>query len=346
MLNIPLTLPQGEDAALVPGVEYSVPGLFRFSGLVYECIREVEARFGYRLPIRYLYGSPRMRWNCGRILIRDHPHTEEDIRAELTGAAEHGITPLLTFSNPLLTEEDLTDPLGNLILDILNEVKGGVIVANGLLQEYVRRGWPDIEIHASVILTSFSEHRDQAYYEALSQRYDRYVVHTDDNLNPALLLRVPKENAEILLNEPCGYQCPRRRQHYLSIARGQKAIADGERLVENFLDACPFVPEGKQSGSKVRPITRTAEDTVMLAAMGFRLFKLQGRLDSPYVVFYDLLRYTLENRVAFPAMYPVFTYAIQEYMKEQERRKAAGRDHSAFRHYREESRAPQSETHQ
>ena len=61
-----------------------------------------------------------------------------------------------------------------------------------------------------------------------------------------------------------------------------------------------------------------------LGELGFQLFKLQGRLDIPYVFFFDFLRYTLENEVAFPAMYPIFSFSIRQYLKEKERRRAKG----------------------
>ena len=113
-------LPQGPQAALMPGAAYSVPGLFLYSSLVCQCLDQVEAKFGYRIPVRYLYGSPQARWNCGRPIIVDHGYTMEDIQAELQGVLDRGITPLLTFSMPRMTERDLEDPLGNAILDLLN----------------------------------------------------------------------------------------------------------------------------------------------------------------------------------------------------------------------------------
>ena len=54
---------------------------------------------------------------------------------------------------------------------------------------------------------------------------------------------------------------------------------------------------------------------VELAGLGFDLFKLQGRLDSPYVFFFDFLHYALEPELAFPTMYPIFSYTIQQYLK-------------------------------
>ena len=65
----------------------------------------------------------------------------------------------------------------------------------------------------------------------------------------------------------------------------------------------------------------TTQEAVRLRQMGFTLFKLQGRLDIPYVFFFDFLRYTLENQVAFPAMFPIFSYAIRGHLKDKERRR-------------------------
>ena len=81
------------------------------------------------------------------------------------------------------------------------------------------------------------------------------------------------------------------------------------------------MPDYKQQTTPARNISLTAAEAKALADMGFGLFKLQGRLDIPYAFFFDFLRYTLENEVAFPAMYPPFCFAIRAW----EREKAKGR---------------------
>lgn len=318
-------LPQGDQAALAPGARYSVPGLFLYSDLIYRCLDQVEDKFGYRIPVQYLYGSPKVKWNCGRLIITDNHYTMEDIHRELAGAKERGITPLLTFSIPTLTPEDLEDPVCNQILAIADRVGGGVIVSSPLLRDHIRAHYPRVEVHASVILTAFTDRRDQAYYEQLDRDYDRYVVHPDDNFQPQLLDRIPKAGAEIILNERCVYQCAQRREHYESIVEDQAALIDGSCQLTNFLDRCPFVPDKKQRATKARNISQNAEDVVRFHQMGYSLFKLQGRLDIPYVFFFDFLRYTLENQVAFPAMFPVFSYSIREHLKEKERRRRGER---------------------
>ena len=90
-------LPQGDRAALMPGAAYSVPGLFLYSDLIYQCLDQVKEKFGYAIPVRYLYGAPKVRWNCGRLIITDPHYTREEIFQELAGAAARGIVPLLTL---------------------------------------------------------------------------------------------------------------------------------------------------------------------------------------------------------------------------------------------------------
>lgn len=321
-------LPQGEAAALLPQVSFSVPGLFRFSHLIYQCMEQVEAKFAYRLPLRFLYGAPQVRWNCGRLLLVNHHETLETMEAELKGAVQHGLTPLLTFSSPLLQQEDLSDPVCNGILEILEELRGGVILASPLLRDYIRSRYPHVGLHASIILTTFAQTRDTAYYQDLSRTYDYYVLHSDDKFDLPLLRQLPKENAEIILNERCGYQCPQRREHYVSIAQDQTALLDGSGPLSNFLDRCPYVPVVKQGDTPTRTIATTLREAAELAELGFPLFKIQGRLENPYIFFYDLLRYTLENELAFPTMYPIFSYTIQGYLKEKERQKRARAPHT------------------
>ena len=52
----------------------------------------------------------------------------------------------------------------------------------------------------------------------------------------------------------------------------------------------------------------------------------QGRLDIPYVFFFDFLRYALENQLSFPAEYPVFSFSIRQYLKEKERNRQRQRN--------------------
>jgi hypothetical protein len=320
MMMQDFTLPQGRDAALVPGVQFSVPGLFQFTPLLYACLDQVRAKFDYAIPVRHCYGAPQVLWNCGRLMIKDPRYSRQETEEELAGAVRRGITPLLTFSSVQVREEELADPRGNELLAMLDHCRGGAIVSDRRLRDYIAARYPRVELHASVIMTSFAAQRDVSYYEGLARDYARYVVHPDDNFDRDLLTKLPKEKGEIILNERCVYQCAQRREHYVSITRDQREMLAGGCQLSGFLDRCPFVPDHKQGTTRQGNISLTTRQMQEITGLGFSLCKLQGRLDDPYVFFFDFLRYALENDRAFPAVYPIFAYTIRRYLKEKKRK--------------------------
>ena len=307
-------LPKGESVALYPNVHYNLPGLFQFSNLIYAFIKSVEDKFSYKVPVSYLYGAPLCRWNGGRLVTNNrHNFKYQEIREELTKVSDNGIIPLLTFSNLEITAGDLEDEFCNEILEVLEQMKGSVIVSSPLLEQYIRKHYHNIKIHCSVICTAFAN-RDAEYYTALSKRYDYYVINPDDNFNLKLLSSIPNHNAEILVNERCYYGCKQRAKHYLSISREQVSLARNDFIYEDFLKGCNAIPESKQLASSKRNISCTQEELKKLIDLGFNFFKLQGRTDNLYTVFFDIMRYTLDNNIAFPALYPIFCSQISKYL--------------------------------
>lgn len=307
-------LPQGISAAVFPNAVYNIPGLFQFSPLIYRYLDHAERKFGYHIPIKYLYGAPPVKWNGGRLLRQEVPALSA-IEGELRDTASNGIIPLVTFSNALVSESDLGDPLCNRILRSLEDVSGGAIVSSDMLLRYIRESYPGIRIHASVIICAAEPDRTATYYQELSSQYDQYVVHPDDLYNIGLLLKIPSRNADLLINERCFRGCPIRREHYTSISREQINRTDSTVIDENFLDHCAAIPEHKQLDCKRRNISLSIAETQQLLDLGFGTIKLQGRTDALPVFFFDLMRYTLEPEAAFPAMFPAFFYEIQDYLK-------------------------------
>lgn len=308
-------LPNKRQAALLDDVNYSVPGLFQFSSLICDYIDLVKAKFDYKIPIKYVYGAPQVRWNGGRLIVKKNRNSLSmyNIENEMTNLIGKGIIPLLTFSNCLITENELKDLYCNEILDIANEVGSELIVNNDLLYSYIKTKYPNIKIHCSVIKTAFKENRNSEFYDELSKKYDIFVIHPDDNFNIDLLKKIPKENAEIMLNERCIYKCCNRARHYLAISEEQKSQSNGYFVNTHFLDGCAAIPEFKQSLWKSRNISLTTEEVIQINKLGFKNFKIQGRTDSLYLLFFDILRYTLENQMAFPTCYSIMTHYIERY---------------------------------
>ena len=167
-----------------------------------------------------------------------------------------------------------------------------------------------------VVCTALNENRTSAYYEMLSRNYDKFVVHPDDLYRSSLLKQIPKRNSEILINERCGLNCKMRRQHYESISREQRSCINGNFKYEHFLDKCSMIPESKQLYLKDNNISCTVDELGNILRYGFRYVKLQGRVDNLYTTFFDIIRYTLDNTIAFPHLYPIFNCEIARFMKE------------------------------
>lgn len=312
-----MCLPEGEEAALLKGAFYNVPGIFLFSELLFQLMDIVYDKTGYNIPVQSMYGAPQLRWNSGRLILNHYSNdfSIHGIEKELLKVQSRKITPLMTFSNLFIDQQSLKDEKCNDVLKILNDTNGGVIVANDQLKYYIEEHYPNISIHASVLLTALEEHRNKDYYKRLSGAYEYYVLHPDDNFNLDLLANVPKENAEIIVNERCVYHCKIRKDHYKAISLEQIAQADGQYFDVRFLDQCAAIPEIKQSKTNQRTISLTISEMKILYHMGYRCFKLQGRTDHLSVFFFDLLRYTLEPEIVFPTIYPILAYYIESFEK-------------------------------
>ena len=304
-----MMLPQGKNAEAFHGVRYNLPGLFLFSELIYKYLEIVKSKFDLNINIKYLYGSPICKWNGGRIVFKHNLEFNkiENAEREIFEDASHNITPVITFSNYKI--QDFSDNFCNEILNIINKVQGGVIISSPELGDYIRSKFKDVKIHASVIMTAFEaeDKRTSEYYKELSKRYEQYVIHPDDLFNYGLISSIPADNAEILINERCYRNCKLRAEHYKAIEAEQATQqADGKFFDLKFLDKCAAMPEYKQISSKLRTCSLTNSESEGLAELGFKIIKLQGRADSPCVFFFDLMRYSLENNIAFPSMFPVF----------------------------------------
>ncbi|WP_298014691.1 hypothetical protein [uncultured Megasphaera sp.] len=305
-------LPQGKDALLFDDIRCNVAGLFLYSKVLIDVIKIIEYKFSARLPISEIYGSLPVRWNSGRLLLSKQK-VQKDIKKEFMLLKENHVTPVLTFSNPVLKKTDLDDFICNELLENIAQIDGIVIVSSDLLYEYIKQKYPSIKIEASIIKTALLDKpRTVDYYNNLSEKFFKYVVHVNDNFNAELLKKINKDNAEIILNERCYNLCPIRKDHYLSIANEQISQCDSRYKDSGFLTACEAIPEKKQLYSKKRNISMTFDEYKKIYELGFRNYKIQGRTNGVHTNIFDLLRFTLEPSVAFTQAFPIISEYIDE----------------------------------
>ncbi len=248
-----------------------------------------------------VHGSPLCEWNSGRVL-KHMLREAEEIRTAGLEYARRNIAVYLTFTNLLLQEKQMKDPLGNAVCTFFSRHnptgRNAVILANDLLREHIRREYPALRLVSSILEITHGGGKGRLdVYKRLADEYDEVMVHPDDVLNYDLLEKIEdKERHILLINEYCIRNCPIRPFHYRSLSESALSFMS--------YDSAPF--EAKQAANGCRSLYTllTDEKKSVLALntpeisrlreMGFRHFKVQGRGHAnASAILFDLLRLVL-----------------------------------------------------
>ena len=256
---------------------YHLPGLFEFYELyrVFLPLFRAHREYFYDwCAIGSLYGAPEdCLWGGGRVGAGDHAPREV-----LALTREYGISARLTFSNSLLREAHLSDPKCNALCRLFAESQGpqnGVIVHSELLQDYLKRTYPQLYFVSSTtkVLTDFSDLRRE-----LTREDFRYVV-PDFRLNKAFdkldtLTQPQKAKVEFLCNECCSFGCKDRRACYEAVSRKNLGISGPEHRC-----TAPDAAGGYRfSKAMENPgFIGVADIRTRYLPMGFSHFKIEGR---------------------------------------------------------------------
>ena len=210
----------------LPGIRYNYPlNMFWVS-----LMKTHPEFFREGVEIGSFFGTfPYSLWNGGR-LIKDDQCDSAYVKNVIKSVNDLGIPVRYTFTNPLLTENDLADPFCNFCMDAANNGMNEVMVFSPILEEYLREKYPNFKYNSSTC----KEIKD---VDDLNKELDRdyqYVV-LDYNLNnrwDILENLEKKEKLEVLVNTLCVPGCKRRGEHYRHIARNQKNILLNRNIPE------------------------------------------------------------------------------------------------------------------
>lgn len=248
-----------------------------------------------------VHGSPLCEWNSGRVL-KHMLREAEEIRTAGLEYARRNIAVYLTFTNLLLQEKQMKDPLGNAVCTFFSRHnptgRNAVILANDLLREHIRREYPALRLVSSILEITHGGGKGRLdVYKCLADEYDEVMVHPDDVLNYDLLEKIEdKERHILLINEYCIRNCPIRPLHYRSLSESALSFMS--------YDSAPFEAKQVANGCRSLYTLLTDEKKSVLALntpeisrlreMGFRHFKVQGRGHAnASAILFDLLRLVL-----------------------------------------------------
>jgi collagenase-like PrtC family protease len=283
--------------------------MFTQRPLVIQFFKTVQRGFDCQAPINGVHGAPAVPWNAGRWSAI--PFNAADFAATLDLLYSQNAGYYATFTNHLIEERDLADPVCNQMLECINRRPdlNGVIVNSEILCKYIRREYPQLRLVASITKVALERGEGKAaYYRELGERFYRYVVHPDDCLNLKLLDELDRDKAEIIVNENCVAGCRNRVHHFDANARRQRAASPTEQqLLKQELSElaanCRSPVNLSRLDSRERSCNLTPSEMRAVYDMGFRQFKLQGRGDDPWSYAYDLVRFTLNPEAAAPLVY-------------------------------------------
>jgi len=295
-------------------VKFHLPGLranFPINMYVVKMIQNFPHFFREGLEIASFFGEfPTSKWNGGRYCGGDQCSTQY-IREVIKMVNAEGIPIRFTYTNPLITEADLSDPYCNFCLREADNGLNEVIVVSPILEEYIRECYPNYKITSSTC----KEIKD---IDAVNAELDKdyHIVVLDYNLNNKfdILEQIKKkEKCELLANCCCIPNCPRRGEHYRFMAQQEQIALKNRTLPANKQIEMPkwYCEWGENTSVYIfkEYETHISPDDIWnkYAPMGFNQFKLEGRtanlflLIDTYAYYFAKPEYRDEMRFALTA---------------------------------------------
>lgn len=257
----------------------------RLNHILVEMVLRHPNYFHDGLKISSLFGTfPGSVWNGGRYL--GGTAEMRNIHDILKLFNDRGIPLRFTFTNPLITKEHLGDSYCNQIMRAANNGLNEVIVVSPILEEYIRKNYPDFPVTSSTC----KQIEDIDGVKAELAKDYKYVV-LDYNWNNKFdelekIGSADRERCEILVNACCEPHCPRRGEHYRQI--GEEQIKNWEHSknllnkqmyqYDNFV--CPFMNRRIYDITELETHISPQAILEKYIPMGFKHFKIEGRTSN------------------------------------------------------------------
>lgn len=281
-------------------LKFYLPDFYYHYNLNIELITLLKSKPEYfydNIEIGAVYGSfPGAIWNGGRWLSGITNY--DNIKATIDGFNNLNVPIRFTFTNCLLEDTHVYDAYCNLITKAANNGFNEIIVNSPMLEAYLRDKYPDYKY----ILSTTRAIRGLDEINSLSDKYHLIVTDYRDNPNDDFLLGIQqKDKVELLINEYCSPNCPKRAEHYRRYAEAQLQFASTFNMV--CVNGCKTFFETL----KYPTVIKVEDLYSKYIDMGFSHFKIVGRsvpmidVIESYVYylakpeFKDLVRYQLVN---------------------------------------------------
>ncbi|MCR5250136.1 MAG: hypothetical protein K6E50_05965 [Lachnospiraceae bacterium] len=272
-------------------IYWHLPGLCYLKDLnltILKLMREYRNCFHEGYCAGSVYGTfPGAIWNGGRTVLGFC--SKNDILRTLKEYEPYKVPLRFTWTNPLITEQEVTDTYCNLIMRLADNGENQVLVNSPVLEEFLRYNYPDYRF----ISSTTKRITDPAALEAeMEKDYFMVVLDYDLNHDEEVLkkLEPQAERVEILVDEICFPHCPKRAEHYRD-----EAVKQLEFEIAPPFD-CPNRRSKKSfEDCKTRPAFISEEQIGDYISRGFCNFKLVGRGLPPELVLDSYLYFLVKE---------------------------------------------------
>lgn len=285
----------------LPDAVWTFGGALRFDNSLQLLCTQFRDSFPLRKPAR-VAGCPACKWSLDWYTER-RPMSLPTYGEKLEAYAADNIGVLLTFDNPHISEDMLTDSYGNALLDELwkrdRVHRNAVCVASDLLADYIRQRYPKLPLvcHANRLIIERSKRTPELYNQLLT-RYNRVYLHPADAVKPAIYSAISEPaRCNIIINDPLPRNAALRRDHLRLLAdiRQDPYNADLNRrrtaLVER--DGWHLISKNDLRQKNTCNLTRT--ESAALYAAGYREFTVQGsQFRNEMSLIWDIFACTLD----------------------------------------------------
>lgn len=247
-------------------------------------LKEYPECFYDNIEIGAVYGCfPGALWNGGRVC---HGYTRrEQVLTVLKEYNDRKIPCRFTFTNSLLQEKHLYDTFCNMCLELADNGLNEVLVNSPLLEEYIRKNYPNYKI----ILSTTREIKTVEEIEKEAKK-DYYIIVLDKSFNNTDLLEKlnDRDKYEILIDSFCMDSCPNSTKHYREVSRAQLEFDSAD------FPMCPAINRDFYEFLGNETFITVEDLYGKYFQMGYNKFKLDGRAFNVYTVIESYMYYLVK----------------------------------------------------
>ena len=199
-------------------IKFYIPNFLEFYNLNIKLIKLIYEHSEYfydNISIGAVFGTvPKVVWNGGRAMQH---YIQMDIKQVIKDYNNLNVPIRFTFTNCLLEEKHLNDPIGNIIMKYANNGFNEVLINSELLETYLRKKYPNFKYVSSITKVILN---DEDIINEVN-KYDMTVIDTSKNKNLEFLKKLNPNKIELLVNSYCQPNCSYKKEHYISVSKSQ-----------------------------------------------------------------------------------------------------------------------------